>query len=284
MITPKPEWLKIKAQSNINLNEVEELIKGLSLNTVCDEAACPNRIECYGRRTATFMILGRNCTRNCQFCNVEKNHPQPVDENEPKNIAQAVKILNLKHVVITSVTRDDLKDGGASHFARVVDEIRKTNKEIAIEVLIPDFRGDINALKIVVNSKPNIIGHNIETVPRLFKPIRSKADYNLSLELLKNSKQIDETIFTKSSIMLGLGETKDEVLKVFKDLRNADCDFLCVGQYLAPSKKHYPVQEYIHPDIFDYYKKMAFEMGFKNVSSGPLVRSSYQADKALENI
>jgi lipoic acid synthetase len=284
MITPKPEWLKIKAQSNINLTEVEELIKGLSLNTVCDEAACPNRIECYGRRTATFMILGRNCTRNCQFCNVEKNQPQPVDENEPKNIAQAVKILNLKHVVITSVTRDDLKDGGASHFARVVDEIRKTNKEIAIEVLIPDFGGDVNALKIVANSKPNIIGHNIETVPRLFEPVRSKADYNLSLALLKNSKQIDETIFTKSSIMLGLGETEDEVLMVFKDLRNADCDFLCVGQYLAPSKKHYPVQEYIHPDIFDYYKRAAIETGFKNVSSGPLVRSSYQADKALENI
>lgn len=281
---PKPEWLKIKAQSNVNLDDVEKLIKGLSLNTVCDEAACPNRIECFGRRTATFMILGRNCTRNCAFCNVEKNHPQDVDENEPSKIAEAVKILNLKHVVITSVTRDDLTDGGALHFAKVVNEIRKTNKKIKIELLIPDFRGDIAALKVVADSKPDIIGHNMETVPRLYPEIRSKADYKRSLAVLENLKSIDGKIYTKSSIMLGLGETETEVLQVLKELRINDCDFLSVGQYLSPSKKHYPVREYIHPDIFEKYRKAALDMGFKYVASGPLVRSSYHADKALEDI
>lgn len=284
MFTPKPGWLKVKTQCNISLSEVEELIKGLSLNTVCDEAACPNRIECYGRKIATFMILGRKCTRNCAFCNVEKNHPQIVNEDEPSKVAQAITILNLKHVVITSVTRDDLIDGGASHFAKVIKEIRKINKKVTIEVLIPDLQGKVDALQNIVDAKPDIIGHNIETVPRIFPIIRSMADYNRSLTLLKRSKLMDSSIYTKSAIMVGLGETQEEVLQVFKDLRSVDCDFLSIGQYLSPSKQHYQVQEYIHPDIFDYYKKVGLDMGFKYIASGPLVRSSYQADKALENI
>ncbi len=280
---PKPEWLKVKAQSNANLSEVEELIKGLELNTVCDEAACPNRLECFGRRTATFMILGRNCTRNCRFCNVEKSDPQAVDADEPIKVARAVETLNLKHVVVTSVTRDDLKDGGASHFAEVINEIRRRNNEVKIEVLIPDFKGNLEALNKVVNAKPDIIGHNVETIPRLYSEIRSMADYGRSLALLKNSKSADKNIFTKSSVMLGLGETEDEIISVFKDLRQVDCDFLTVGQYLAPSKLHYPVQEYIHPDQFERYKKIGYDLGFKFVASGPFVRSSYHADEALEN-
>lgn len=282
MNTQKPEWLKIKAQNSSSLIEVETLLKGLSLNTVCDEAACPNRFECYGRKTATFMILGRKCTRNCSFCNVEKTSPQTVDENEPENVAKAIETLKLKHVVITSVTRDDLDDGGAAHFAKVIKAVKKINEKVAIEVLIPDFKGKIDALKLVADEKPDIIGHNIETIPRLFPVIRSLANYNLSLTLLKNSKQLDSTIYTKSAIMLGLGETWDEVLAVFSDLRQVDCDFLSIGQYLSPSKKHFPVAEYIHPDMFDRYKQAALDLGFKYVASGPLVRSSYQADKALE--
>jgi lipoic acid synthetase len=282
MFKPKPEWLKVKAQSNAELSQVEELIKGLSLNTVCDEATCPNRVECYGRKTATFMILGRRCSRNCLFCNVEKNSPDNVDVDEPKKVAQAVKTLNLRHVVVTSVTRDDLVDGGASHFASVIDEIRKSNSTTKIEVLIPDFKGDTSSLKVVLDAKPDILGHNIETVERIFPIIRSMADYNKSLTLLKNSKTIDKSIYTKSAIMVGLGETREEVIEVFSDLRKVDCDFLSIGQYLCPSKKHYQVQEYIHPEIFEHYKLTALEMGFKYVASGPLVRSSYQADKALE--
>lgn len=277
----KPEWLKVKTQNTQELAAVESILKKLSLNTVCEEANCPNRMECFSRKTATFMILGSVCTRNCTFCNVHKEVPKPVDSEEPKNVAQAVKELKLKHVVITSVTRDDLPDGGAGHFAEVIKEVRGLNKSVIIEVLIPDFKGDYNALKKVVDSKPEIINHNVETVPRLYPEVRPMAVYKRSLELLKNVKAMDRDIYTKSGIMLGLGEEEEEVVKVFEDLREVGCDFLTIGQYLAPSKKHHPVVEYIHPDRFEEYKKISLDMGFKYVASGPLVRSSYQAEKAF---
>ncbi|MGI6777376.1 MAG: lipoyl synthase [Acetivibrionales bacterium] len=278
----KPEWLKIKSQNSEELNAVEGILKKLSLNTVCDEANCPNRMECFSRKTATFMILGSICTRNCTFCNVNKQKPTPVDKEEPQHVAQAVKELQLKHVVITSVTRDDLPDGGAGHFADVIKEVRKLNNNIKIEVLIPDFKGNRNSLEKVVEAKADIINHNVETVPRLYPEVRPMAVYRRSLELIRNVKSMDGSIYTKSGIMLGLGEKEEEVIEVFRDLRDARCDFLTVGQYLAPSKKHHPVIEYIHPDKFEEYKKIGLDMGFKYVASGPLVRSSYQAEKAFE--
>lgn len=278
----KPEWLKIKVQDNADKRQVEEILKRLGLNTVCEEANCPNRMECFSHRTATFMILGRRCTRNCTFCNVEKNPPDPVDSLEPIHVAQAVTELGLKHVVITSVTRDDLSDGGAGHFAQVVGMIKKYNSSVTIEVLIPDFKGDPDALKTVIDADPDIINHNVETVSRLYPEVRPMAVYKRSLELLGRVKSIKSGIFTKSGIMLGLGETEDEVLKVFDDLRKEKCDFLTIGQYLAPSKLHHPVVEYIRPEIFDNYRSKALEAGFSHVASGPFVRSSYHAQQALE--
>lgn len=279
---PKPEWLKIKVRSGPEQAEVEKILQKLSLHTVCEEAACPNRMECFCKGTATFMILGRVCTRNCTFCNVEKNSPQAVDPDEPVHVAQAVRELGLKHVVITSVTRDDLPDGGAGHFAAVVEEIRKRDERVIIEVLIPDFGGDRKALARVVQARPHIINHNVETVPRLYPSVRPMAIYSRSLDLLAAVKEMDDSIYTKSGLMLGLGETMEEVLAVFGDLRNRDCDILTVGQYLAPSKKHHPVVEYIHPEIFEQYRQLGLEAGFRYVASAPLVRSSYQAEKALQ--
>jgi len=284
MNTPKPEWLRIRVQSGGNYSEVENILKDLSLNTVCEEANCPNKMECFNRKTATFMILGRTCTRNCTFCNVEKNKPQPVDEDEPMHVAKAVRELNLRHVVITSVTRDDLPDGGADHFARVINEIKKLDKKVTVEVLIPDFKGSIEALNKVADAMPEVINHNVETVPRLYPSVRPMAVYKRSLKLLDNVKNRNSKIFTKSGIMLGLGENKEEVIEVLKDLRDVDCDFLTIGQYLAPSKKHHPVIEYVHPDIFEEYENKAYELGFKYVASGPLVRSSYLAEKALYSL
>lgn len=278
----KPEWLKIKVQDNSDKRQVEEMLGRLGLNTVCEEANCPNRMECFSRRTATFMILGRRCTRNCTFCNVEKNTPDPVDSQEPMHVAQAVTELGLRHVVITSVTRDDLHDGGAGHFAEVIRRIRKADGMVTIEVLIPDFKGNLEALKTVIDADPDIINHNVETVPRLYPEVRPMAVYARSLELLGRVKSINNKIYAKSGIMLGLGETRDEVLKVFDDLRSEDCDFLTIGQYLAPSKLHHPVVEYIHPDIFEKYKEKAQEAGFRYVASGPFVRSSYHAELALK--
>ncbi len=277
----KPEWLRIKLRRTGEQQQVEEILKRLSLNTVCDEANCPNRMECFSRKTATFMILGRVCTRNCTFCNVESGVPQQVDDEEPGHVARAVRELGLKHAVITSVTRDDLPDGGAGHFAGTVEEIHRLTDAVA-EVLIPDFKGDREALKKVVDSKPEIINHNVETVPRLYRSVRPQADYRRSLELLDSVKKQSGNIFTKSGIMLGLGEERDEVYEVFRDLRSTGCDFLTVGQYLAPSEAHHPVVEYIHPGMFAEYRKMALAEGFRHVSSAPLVRSSYLAAEALE--
>jgi lipoic acid synthetase len=281
MYQAKPEWLKIKSYSNQSRLEVEELLKELSLHTVCEEANCPNLTECFCNKTATFMILGKVCTRNCTFCNVLKGSTEVVDSEEPLHVAQAVIKLGLKHAVITSVTRDDLEDGGASHFAAVITEIRKLDNKVVVEVLIPDFQGILAALKKVIDAKPHILNHNIETVPRLYKEVRPMAIYERSLKFLNDSKLLDNTILTKSGIMVGLGEEKYEVFEAMQDLRKNQCDLLTIGQYLSPSNKHHPVIEYVHPDVFEEYKLKALDMGFRHVASGPLVRSSYQAHKAI---
>lgn len=284
MYQRKPDWLRIKAQGGKNRAEVENLLAKLSLHTVCEEANCPNLMECFSRRTATFMILGRICTRNCTFCNVEKGFTQPVDPGEPLHVAQAVKELNLRHVVITSVTRDDLPDGGAGHFADVIRSIKELDKNVVVEVLIPDFKGDGKALQKVIDAAPEIINHNMETVLRLYSEVRPMAKYKRSLDLLQNVKTQSNGILSKSGIMVGLGETEEEVVEILKDLRSVECDIITIGQYLAPSKQHHPVVEYIHPDIFSKYNQISKDMGFKHVASGPLVRSSYLADKALASI
>ena len=277
----KPEWLKIKYADNDEIRAVEALLTQLNLNTVCSQALCPNYMECFGRRTATFMILGVHCTRNCRFCNVTYAPPEPVDADEPRRIGEAVRQLELKYVVVTSVTRDDLADGGAYHFAEVVRAIRAASPETAIEVLIPDLQGDVGALECVKAAKPDIISHNVETVPRIYAQVRPQADYRRSLHVIKKIGAGVEAAHSKSGMMLGLGETWDEVIRVFNDLREAGCEFLSVGQYLAPSKQHHPVIEYIHPDVFDRYAEAARELGFAYVASAPLVRSSYRADGAL---
>ena len=278
----RPEWIKVRLKGEHQLREVKEMLSRLSLHTVCEEANCPNIGECFGRRTATFMILGRVCTRNCTFCNVTKGNAQPVDPNEPRHVAEAVKELQLRHVVITSVTRDDLPDGGAAHFAEVIKSIKALDEKVVVEVLIPDFKSSQDALKLVVDAKPEIINHNVETVPRLYPTVRPMAVYQRSLSLFKNVKTMDDSILTKSGIMLGLGEREEEVIDVLKDLRKVRCDIITTGQYLAPSKKHHPVVVYIRPEVFDRYKDICLELGFKYVASSPLVRSSYHADQALK--
>jgi lipoyl synthase len=283
MHSKRPEWLRRKIQVSHVSNEVYNVIDELSLNTVCKEANCPNKMECFNRSTATFMILGRVCTRNCTFCNVTKGEPETVDPGEPHKVAIAVEKLKLKHAVITSVTRDDLQDGGAGHFAEVVKEIRKLAKAITIEVLIPDFDGDEAALDKVIASKPDIINHNIETVPGLYSKVRPMAIYERSLALLRTVKDKDNTILTKSGIMLGLGESEAAVIDVMKDLRSVGCDIITIGQYLAPSIDHHPVIEYVHPDMFEKYKLIGMDLGFKNVVSAPLVRSSYHADEVFSD-
>ena len=280
----KPDWLKIKYRNNEQVTKVQRLMDNLSLHTVCQEASCPNLFECFGRRTATFMILGKYCTRNCSFCNVETNRPQPVDPAEPEHVAAAAAELALKHVVITSVTRDDLPDGGASHFAAVINAVRARNPQVQIEVLIPDFKGDPDALAAILAAEPDVLNHNIETVPRLYAAVRPQAIYQRSLQVLHQTKQLKPEMITKSGIMVGLGETMDEVQAVMEDLRRVDCDLLTIGQYLAPSRNHHPVIEYVTPETFQTYKEIGLELGFKHVESGPLVRSSYHAEAAVKGI
>ncbi len=280
-IKRKPDWLRIDLNKGRSLNYVKEILSRFSLNTVCEEANCPNRMECFSKKTATFMILGSQCTRNCRFCNVTHGTPQPVDPEEPDKVAKAAAELELKHVVVTSVTRDDLPDGGARHFSRVIKAIKSLSSDTVVEVLIPDFRGSFAALETVVKAKPEVLNHNIETVPRLYPEVRPAAIYERSLELLSRVKSIDGSMLTKSGIMVGLGEKEEEVLRVFKDLRSAGCDFLTIGQYLAPSAGHYPVAEYISPEIFKMYKEKALSLGFSFVASAPLVRSSYNAAEML---
>jgi lipoic acid synthetase len=283
MIQPKPDWLRIRITAGQHKNEVVELLSRLALHTVCEEANCPNLSECFGRKTATFIILGKVCTRNCTFCNVSKGRVEAVDPAEPLRLAQAVRELGLKHVVVTSVTRDDLPDGGAGHFARVIAAVRELSPEVVIEVLIPDFQGEAAALEQVAAMVPAIINHNVETVPRLYPAVRPMADYRRSLNLFRRVKGFNREIYTKSGMMVGLGETVTEVVRVLEDLREHGCDFLTIGQYLAPSKHHHPVVEYVHPDQFAKYRKIALELGFAYVASGPLVRSSYMAEEALRS-
>jgi lipoic acid synthetase len=247
------------------------------LHTVCREANCPNRMECFDSRTATFLILGSVCTRNCTFCNITKGEPETVDPEEPKHIADAVETLGLRYAVITSVTRDDLPDGGAGHFAAVVQAVKARTPEVMIELLIPDFKGDRTALEKAARSGAEVLNHNVETVPSLYPSVRPLADYKQSLSVIRNAKEINPNLVTKSGIMLGLGEREDEVTAVLEELRDAGCDLLTIGQYLAPSDKHHPVVEYIHPDVFEQYAEKARVMGFTAVASAPFVRSSYKA-------
>ena len=275
-IMRKPEWLKLKIQGDKNTTDVESMIEGLNLHTVCHEANCPNKMECYSRRTATFMILGRNCTRNCTFCNVTRHAPDPVDLNEPENLAKAVQILGLKHAVVTSVTRDDLPDEGANQFAEVVRQCRKYNPETTIELLIPDMSGRKELMDIIYETKPDVLNHNVETIPAFYPKVRPAANFQRSLEVLRYAKECG--LKTKSGLMVGFGETEEQVVEVFKALRDVGCDMVTVGQYLQPTKFHIAVKEYVHPQQFDRYRDTAFKMGFLRVNSGPLVRSSYHAE------
>lgn len=278
----KPEWLKMKAPDEAVLNKMENMLKELSLHTVCESANCPNIGKCFRHRTATFMVMGSTCTRNCRFCAVNKGRPEKLDPEEPQNVALASKKLGLKHTVITSVTRDDLEDGGASHFVEIIKAMRRENPESTVELLIPDLKGNWSALKKIIDAKPDILNHNIETVEPLYKKVRPMAIYNRSIELLKQVKIFDKDVYTKCGIMLGLGETEQQVLKVMDDLLEVGCDILTIGQYLRPSKNHLPVFEYITPQKFEKYKKIAIEKGFKFVASGPYVRSSYKAFEGME--
>lgn len=272
-----PVWFKKKMPDPKALVNMESLLNELSLHTICESALCPNLGDCFARRTATFLILGDVCTRNCTFCAVKKGIPAPVDEDEPQHLAEAVKKLNLKHVVITSVTRDDLPDGGASHFARVISVLRERNGGLTIEVLIPDFCGSFGSLKTVVAARPDVINHNLETVSRLYPEVRPRADFNRSLRLLEQTKELDSSIITKSGIMVGLGETRDELFSTMQGLRNVNCDLLTIGQYLSPSPAHYPVVRYVTPEEFAEYESTGRSMGFSGVASAPLVRSSFNA-------
>jgi lipoic acid synthetase len=270
-----PPWIKRKVTFNHNYEKITSLLHKAKLHTVCQSAACPNIHECFSESRVTFIILGNICTRGCKFCGVKKGTPLPVNPEEPYQIAQAVQDLGLKHVVITSVTRDDLPDGGASHFRETIKEIRKLNSKVTIEVLIPDFRSKKNAVKSIVEIKPDIIAHNIETVPRLYLEVRPQADYSLSLNLLKLVKKLEPNILTKSGLMLGLGETKKEVLEVMQALREVECDILTIGQYLPPTSDAFPVKEFILPGEFKKYKEIGKAIGFRIVMAGPFVRSSY---------
>jgi lipoyl synthase len=276
-IERKPEWLRKKVRQG-DQADMQRLLGELRLNTVCQQAMCPNISECFSCGQATFLILGKNCTRQCSFCNVEKTAPLAVDMDEPGRVAEAVSRLKLSHVVITSPTRDDLDDGGAELYASAVAAIRASSPATRIELLIPDFQGDSRSLELVTASLPDIIAHNLETVPRLYR-IRSGADYRRSLDVLRRCGELAPDVHIKSGIMLGMGEAEEEVLQLFRDLRDVGCDYLSIGQYLAPSRRHYPVQEYVPPERFDRLREAALGLGFSHVESGPYVRSSYHAGK-----
>ena len=278
-IKKKPDWIRTKILDSQNYFQTKSILNKKNLYTVCQEANCPNISECWSKKHATFLIMGDICTRACAFCDVKTGKPEFLDSSEPLKIAQATNELKLKHVVITSVDRDDLKDGGANHFSKVIKETRRLNKNTTIEVLTPDFLRKGESYKIVVLAKPDVFNHNIETVPSLYRSVRPGSRYFASVDLLKSVKEINKTIFTKSGIMLGLGETKDEVLQVMDDLLTAKVDFLTIGQYLQPSPKHHPLNRYVHPDEFKELKEVALSKGFLIVSSSPLTRSSYHADE-----
>jgi lipoyl synthase len=274
---PKPAWLKARAPVGDNYHSLKKLARSLNLHTVCESAQCPNIGECWEHKTATFMMLGNLCTRRCGFCAVPKGRPEPIDFDEPRRVAEAIATLGLKHAVVTSVNRDDDIVGGARAFATLIDEVRKQAPGCQIEVLVPDFQGREDAIRLVVEAGPEVLNHNTETVPRLYRAVRSGSRYERSLQLLETAKRIDPTIITKSGVMAGLGEEMDELLAVFRDLANVGVDILTVGQYLRPSKDHLPMARYYTPDEFAEMKREAMKMGFRHVESGPLVRSSYHA-------
>ena len=279
----KPLWLKKRLPPFEDLVKVKSILDSAELHTVCEEARCPNLGECFSIGTATLLILGRICTRNCGFCAVEHGVSGPPDEEEPEKVAQAVKNMGLHYVVITSVTRDDLPDGGASHFSKTIRAIRALDPEIKIEVLIPDFKGDLASLNTVLEEGPDVLNHNIETISRLYQEVRPQADYRRSLHLLKKAKERNPRTVTKSGFMLGLGETKREIFSLLQDLSEVKCDLLTIGQYLQPRPDRLPVARYIPPEEFEEYKKLGEEMGFKSVASGPFVRSSFRAAQMFEN-
>jgi lipoic acid synthetase len=276
----RPDWLKVRLPSGQNYKEVYDLMRKSKLNTVCEEAKCPNLAECWNRRTATFMILGDTCTRSCGFCNVKSGMPNELDLDEPRRVAESVETLNLKHVVITSVDRDELKDGGSSIFSETVRLIREKKPDTTIEILIPDFKGDQKSFEIILQNPPDILNHNLETVRRLYHGVRPQAKYDRSLELIHWFK--NHNLRTKSGIMVGIGETKEEVAELINDLYNHGCDIMTIGQYLQPTKNHLPVHRYVTLDEFKFYKDYGLELGLKAVESSPLVRSSYHADKHAE--
>ena len=279
---PKPAWLKAKAPVGENFHNLKKLARGLGLHTVCESAQCPNIGECWNHRTATFMLLGDICTRRCGFCAVPKGKPGPIDWDEPRRVAEAVAKLGLKHAVVTSVNRDDENVGGARIFAETIRQVRELSPECRIEVLIPDFQGLDEALKIVLDARPDVLNHNTETVPRLYRVVRSGARYERTLGLLENAKKFSPGIVTKSGVMVGLGETITELVEVFHDLDQRGVDILTVGQYLRPSRDHLPIARFYTPDEFQYLKSEALRFGFRHVESGPLVRSSYHAHEQAE--
>ncbi|WCK53791.1 lipoyl synthase [Aneurinibacillus sp. Ricciae_BoGa-3] len=283
MTERKPEWLKIKLNTGENFKDLKKMMRGKTLHTVCEEAKCPNIYECWANRTATFMILGDLCTRACRFCAVKTGLPTELDLAEPERVAEATEQMRLQHVVVTSVARDDLKDGGAAIFAETIKAIRKRTPLTSIEVLIPDFMGNWDALKLVMDAKPDILNHNIETVARLSDRVRSKAKYDRTMQLLKKAKEMQPAIPTKSSLMVGVGETTEEILSTMDDLRKVGVDIMTIGQYLQPTSKHLKVLKYYHPDEFAWLKEEGMKRGFKHVESGPLVRSSYHAHEQVES-
>jgi lipoic acid synthetase len=281
----KPEWIRMKAPDSIRFQEIKRVLRKNNLHTVCEEASCPNIGECFSGGTATFMILGDICTRRCPFCDVAHGKPLPPDANEPENLARTIAQMRLKYVVITSVDRDDLKDGGAQHFVECIRAVRKASPNIKIETLVPDFRGRLKvALAILNQAPPDVMNHNLETVPRLYKQARPGSDYQNSLNLLKTFSEMYPHIPTKSGLMLGLGETDDEILEVMQDLRSHHVSMLTLGQYLQPSVHHLPVMRYVEPATFDVFKQKADAMGFNNAASGPMVRSSYHAEVQAHHI
>jgi len=280
-VLKKPEWIRVKAGSpTTRFYEIKDILRSNKLVTVCEEASCPNIGECFGKGTATFMIMGDKCTRRCPFCDVGHGRPDPLDTQEPENLAQTIAKLGLNYVVITSVDRDDLRDGGADHYVQCITRTRELSPKTQIEVLVPDFRGRLDkALDIMANGLPDVMNHNMETVPRLYKEARPGADYAHSLKLLKDFKARFPNIPTKSGLMVGLGETDEEILDVMRDMRAHDIDMLTIGQYLAPSNSHLPVRRYVHPDVFKMFETKAYEMGFTHAAVGAMVRSSYWADQ-----
>ena len=281
-IPRKPPWLKRRLPTDSSFQEVRGLIEKGRLHTVCQEAKCPNIWECYAHQTATFLIMGSRCTRNCRFCSVAPGPPEPLDPQEPTRVAEAAARMGLRYAVVTSVTRDDLPDGGAAHFAATIRELRRLIPGTRVEVLIPDFQGDRSALLTVLAARPDVLNHNIESVPRLYPQVRPQADYLRSLALLKRAREFDSGIATKSGLMLGLGEEAQEVRRTLQDLRAADCRILTLGQYLQPSPEHLPVIRYVTPEEFEDWRTSALQMGFAEVASGPFVRSSYHAGKSFE--